>query len=42
MKDRVSEPPPSDLRGELSGGNVLWILLTLVLFALAFLPVIIA
>jgi hypothetical protein len=42
MKDRVTEPPPSSLRDEAMGGSVLWILLSLVLFALVFLPVIVA
>lgn len=42
MKDRVSASPPSDLRTDILGGSVLWILLSLVLFALVFLPVIMA
>jgi len=42
MKDRVTGPPPSNLQDEVIGGSVLWILLSLVLFALVFLPVIIA
>lgn len=42
MKERVSGSPPPETQNEVVGGSVLWILLSLVLFVLVFLPVLIA